>query len=163
MGYFKYSIAMALMMLSGCSSNIDTVSSYNEKLFVLEKKLNECKSLEDKGIEGSKVIDVSEEAIRVGLTYFYIKNSLECSKEEEKNLGFSIEDLIDDQGVAEYIKINARNLKESISSQSNMLIEPEERFNSLSDIDKKLLNIMEVSKRPFNPSAALEYYIDSNL
>lgn len=160
MDYLKCSIAMALMILSGCSSNIDSVSSYNEKLFLLEKKLNECKSLERKDIEGSNIAGVSEEAIRVGLTYFYIKNSLECSEEEEKDLSFSIEYLIDDQGVAEYIKINARNLKESMSSQSSMLIEPEKHFNSLSDSDKKLLRSMGISNRPFNPSAALEYYID---
>lgn len=160
MDCFKCSIAMALMMLSGCSSNIDTVSSYNEKLFVLEKKLDECKSLEGKSIVGSKITGVSEEAIRAGLTYFYIKNSLECSEKEEKDLDSIVDDLISDPSVSEYIRINARHLKESMYSQSNMLIEHEEEFNSLSDHERKLLNQISISNRPFSPSAALEYYVD---
>lgn len=160
MDYLKCSIAMALMILSGCSSNIDSVSSYNEKLFLLEKKLNECKSLERKDIEGSKITGVPEEAIRVGLTYFYIKNSLDCTSKETEDLASSVASLIDDQGVAEYIKINARDLQGTISFQEKQLIEPEKYFNLLSDSDKKLLRSMGISNRPFNPSAALEYYID---
>lgn len=151
---------MALMMLNACSSSIDSVSSYNEKLFVLEGKLNECNLLENKIIEGSKIKGVSKETIRVGLTYFYIKNSLECTSKESKDLSDSVDNLIDDQSISEYIKVNARHLKESMSSQSNMLIEPREQFISLSDDDKKALSKMSISDRPFSPSAALEYYIN---
>ena len=157
---FKILTVMVVAFLSACSSSVDDVSGYNEKLFAYEKKLNECNRLETTGIEGEKISGVSEDAIRVGLTYFYIKNSLDCTAKEADALASSVEALIDGQIAAEYIKINARSLKESISFQSKQLLEPENRFNALSDNEKKVLNKISISNRPFSPSAALEYYID---
>ena len=157
---YKFSIVMMLAFISACSAGGDVTSDYNEKLFAYEKKLNECNKLEGERIEGGKLTGVSAETIRVALSYFYIKNSLDCTSKETEDLASSVASLIDDQGVAEYIKINARDLQSTISFQTKQLIEPEERFNSLSDNDKKLLNKISISNRPFNPSAALEYYLD---
>jgi len=157
---YKFSIVMILALISACSSSIDSVSNYNEKLFAYEEKLNECNKLEGDVIKGVRLTEVSDKTIRVALSYFYIKNSLDCTSKESEDLASSVASLIDDQSVAEYIKINARDLQGTISFQAKQLIEPEKHFNSLSDSDKKLLNSMGVSNRPFSPSAALEYYID---
>ncbi len=149
-----------LAFLSACSSTVDSVSDYNEKLLTYEKKLNECNGLEAVDIKGAKLTGVSDEAIRIGLSYLYIKNSIDCTSKESEDLAASVDNLIDDQGVAEYIRVNARDLKETFSFQSQQLIEPEKYFNSLGYDDRKALNSISISSRPFNPSTALEYYIE---
>lgn len=157
---YRFSTLLLFVLLSACGSDDNKLSEYNDNLYLYEKKLNECAELEGRSIEGVKVLGVTDEVIRIGLTYFYIKNSLDCTTKEADALVASVDELTENLMVSEYIRFNARDLKETISFNLDQLIEPSKQFDLLSVYDRKVLESMSVSNRPFNPSAALKYYID---
>jgi hypothetical protein len=151
---------IGIFILSGCGNNSDELAVYNSNLMKLEARLEVCSALELEKIDGPNKLSVSERELRIGLSYFYLKNSMECYKSERLAMLESARKLLESPRISNLISTNAKGVVALYSSDDAGLQQAENEFTALDENTKRKLVTLSVSTRVFSPSLANSYYFE---
>jgi hypothetical protein len=150
------------VFLTACNSDQSPIESYNQALLALEERLKECDQLEQEPVTGEKGEGIELDVIRIGLSYFYIKNAQKCIESQRLYAIQSIENIEESENVAEVIRFNAKHLKKTLIDDE-ALTQAQANFDALSNENEEALNELSVAHRSFKVDLAIEYYIDSTV
>ena len=151
-------ILLALFLIA-CGTQSPVLADYNKALLELEKNIQQCSNSEKAVITGDKAQSVDENAMRIALTYFYVKNSQACTKNKQEILLSAIEKIEGAKDISELIRFNASHLKTIFIDDKKKLNIEKEKFDALSIETKQHLNALDVSNRSFKADLAVEYYL----
>lgn len=155
----KLMFSLLCILLASCSSNID---SYNHALLAYEQKIELCSEKRKEPFTDSNIEIKDSGVIRLALSYFIIKTFEECVKDEKQILVKALNEVIDNQNVAELIQYHANNLLEDFLGDEDMLNKEHDKFLTLTpEIQQKLIKL-QAYHRPFDPIMAIEHYLDEN-
>ncbi|MFY0639719.1 MAG: hypothetical protein JXR16_01650 [Bermanella sp.] len=157
MAAIKMFFIFLLFTNSVFASNLTT---YNKMLLAYENKIKTCKEAKKTNFSDQPNLDIDHSDMRTGLTYFIIKNDEKCSEKEKSTLITSINTIQDDTTIAEIIRFNAKNILELFKDSDRMLTEAKKAFMALENGAKEKLKKKEAYKRPFDPTMALEHYLN---
>ena len=151
-------VVLVCLFLVACSASNSPLNVYNHALLQLEAKTKECNQLEREPIVGAKGEGIDLDVLRVGLSYFYIKNAQECTESQKLSAIQAIENIELSEDVAEVIRFNAGSLKRALLDGETLERE-QAKFDALSKENREALNKLSIAQRPFKVDLALEYYV----
>ncbi len=159
---YRITLIVTFLFLNACAVNKTPLFSYNEHLLSLEKRMSLCKEVQNEKITDNKTTGLSSDALRAGIGYFYIRNSIACYKKEKSGMLIAAARVVGDKNISELIRYNAQLLIDSYGSDQKIISETRVEFESLTALEKEGLKKLTIALRPFNAISAAEYFLNDD-
>lgn len=104
---------------------------------------------------------LKDQYARIALMYFILKTSEQCSENSKQGLIETINRWEVAANVSDFIQSNAKSLLITFKDNDVRLNSEKDKFFRLDINVQKALKKIEAFSSPFDPSMALEHYIDS--